>query len=522
MPSGEKIGNSDNTNAGEMSGNTLRQTYEQRGELTLEAIHAHEAEVENLEELYNIYDKMGALSDEEKTELKNNIERLKQLNSQEQEIFSNDNKNQQPSDSTPETDASNKELTNESAEKAKAKRGFRRFIVGVGVSAAIVVIASIGANIIKNSRQGNEQDSTRTEQAEQDQDTTEDKESIAELSTYRGQFANEDGTSYNSEKGAKVNFGEELKSDAPEAEMKDEMLGRMIQPGQLAATYFYMQEKTSNPDFGVEGAKFSNPDDLLEAMENDSELHQKVYNYIKDTIINNSLAESTVTGTFHNFFMDSQFETGNIDTSNVEVVGCTTNEDGTKVYSLAYTWEDKDGNFHMDTFTFKEKCGGQPLDQLDFTTTVRQIPSPENPDNPDDPHDDLKPKDYDNMTRIDNQILEDIADDIGTEEVRVTPTPTEDVSRQTPTQKPSSESYQGTEATTVVNNSASEATPAPAPSNPQNNYNENRGGANSDQYAPVQDNQSAQKAADQAEIPISEAPTDGQELEDSLSDLGIN
>ena len=198
--------------------------------------------------------------------------------------------------------------------------------------------------------------------------------------------------------------------------MKDEMLGRMIQPGQLAATYFYMQEKTSNPDFGVEGAKFSNPDDLLEAMENDSELHQKVYNYIKDTIKNNSLAESTVTGTFHNFFMDSQFETGNIDTSNVEVVGCTTNEDGTKVYSLAYTWEDKDGNFHMDTFTFKEKCGGQPLDQLDFTTTVRQIPSPENPDNPDDPHDDLKPKDYDNMTRIDNQILEDIADDIGTEE----------------------------------------------------------------------------------------------------------
>ena len=275
MPSGEKIGNSDNTNAGEMSGNTLRQTYEQRGELTLEAIHAHEAEVENLEELYNIYDKMGALSDEEKTELKNNIERLKQLNSQEQEIFSNDNKNQQPSDSTPETDASNKELTNESAEKAKAKRGFRRFIVGVGVSAAIVVIASIGANIIKNSRQGNEQDSTRTEQAEQDQDTTEDKESIAELSTYRGQFANEDGTSYNSEKGAKVNFGEELKSDAPEAEMKDEMLGRMIQPGQLAATYFYMQEKTSNPDFGVEGAKFSNPDDLLEAMENDSELSRE-------------------------------------------------------------------------------------------------------------------------------------------------------------------------------------------------------------------------------------------------------
>lgn len=389
MRSPEEASGNINTsdNASEFSGEiTSRQVYEQRGETTLEGDHA--AEVKEMETALESLDKLGVLTPEKKAELENKIAEYKELNRQEQEILNSPDVSPAPSDAAPEADNPRTEAVNETIEKAKKKAGLKKLLAGIVVLVAAGVMAVtgyFGINAIKNNIP---QNTTKTEAtADIDQSASEDKESIAELSTYRGQFASEDGSTYNDEKGAKVNFGEALKSGAPEAEMKDDIINRMVQPGQLAATYFYMQEKTTNPNFGVEGAKFSNPDELLEAMEKDSDLHQRVYNYVKNTIKNNKLAEDTKTGVFHNFFMDSQFETGNIDTSNVEVVGCTTNEDGTKVYSLMNTWEDKDGQIHVDIFTFKEACGGQPIDQIDFTSTVRQIPSPENP-NPENPNPD--------------------------------------------------------------------------------------------------------------------------------------
>ena len=210
----------------------------------------------------------------------------------------------------------------------------------------------------------------------------EEAESISDKATYHGQFASEDGSTYNTNKSGKHSFGESLKSGVSEEEMKEDLTDRQNQTGQLAATYYYMQEKTTNPSFGVKGAKFNNPDDLLEAMEANPELHQRVYDFVKGIIANNPMIEDEVKGKFQNFFLDSEFETGDVDTSNVEVVGCTTYEDGTKVYRLSYEWVDENGVTHTDTFTFKEKCGGQPLDMIDFTSTVRQItPDPE-PGNP--------------------------------------------------------------------------------------------------------------------------------------------
>ena len=204
-----------------------------------------------------------------------------------------------------------------------------------------------------------------------------DYESIAGHSTYHGQFASEDGTTYNSEKNSNVSFGEALKSGVSEAEMKEDFTERMAQPAQLAATYTYMHQKTTDPNFGVDNIDYDNPNDLIDVMESNPDLHQEVYDYVVDVINDNELSESTVTGSFNNYFMDSEFDTGDVDTSHMEVVGCTTEEDGTKVYLINYNWADAEGNIHTDTFTFKEKCGGQPLDQIEFTSGVRQISDPE-------------------------------------------------------------------------------------------------------------------------------------------------
>ncbi|MBQ3474544.1 cell envelope integrity protein TolA, partial [Candidatus Saccharibacteria bacterium] len=213
----------------------------------------------------------------------------------------------------------------------------------------------------------------------------ESKESISDISTYKGLFASEDGSTYNPLKHGKYNIGIELESGATEEEMKEDFSGRQIQPGQLAMTYHYMQQKTTDPNFGVDGAKFDNPDQLLEAMESDSDLHQRVYDYVISLINDNNMRENVFTGTAHNYYADSKFETGDIDTSNVEIVGCTTHENGTKIYELSVNWTDEQGNIHTDVYKFKERCGGQPLDLINFTTSVRQIPEDEIED--DDPGD---------------------------------------------------------------------------------------------------------------------------------------
>ena len=90
------------------------------------------------------------------------------------------------------------------------------------------------------------------------------------------------------------------------------------------------------------------------------------------------------------------------------------------------------------------------------------------------------------------------------------------------TEKPAAESYQGTEAVIVENEAAPAAEPVQEQISPENNYSEDRGGANAEEYAPVQPDYTAQAQADANATSVSEAPTGGQELTDILGDLGIN
>ena len=162
-----------------------------------------------------------------------------------------------------------------------------------------------------------------------------------------------------------------------------------------------------------------------------------------------------------------------------------------------------------------EEPGNPPTETTIITPD--DDPTPETP--PETPPD--QPKDAENLSRIDENAHEDIAQNNGTDEVRVSQTPSSEVESQTPTSRPSGESYQGTSATTTQN-SASAPAETVRPQASANDYGQNRGGANAGEYAPVSPNSQAQSAANSSEIPISEAPTSGEEVDDILNDLGIN
>ena len=142
----------------------------------------------------------------------------------------------------------------------------------------------------------------------------------------------------------------------------------------------------------------------------------------------------------------------------------------------------------------------------------------------------ITPKNPDNLIRIDENINEDIADDIGSGEVNpgynpgvrdedLTPAPrigdyydydSNTVFMPSPVEPPIQENNQAPVAEVVQ------------PQNPVNDYSENRGGANANEFSPVQENTAGQERADANKIPITEAPSQGsQEAEDALADLEI-
>ena len=172
-------------------------------------------------------------------------------------------------------------------------------------------------------------------------------------------------------------------------------------------------------------------------------------------------------------------------------------------------------------------CGFQPNLPVNKTPTVPFIsedsptpdtPNPPIPDNP--PDTSTKPKDAENLERIDKNANEDIADNTGTDEINITPT--DEVSDDNITEEPSAEDYQGTGPEIAENDASQNAEPVQDQVSPGNDYSQNQGGANAGEYAPVTPDTQAQAKADASEIPQSQAPTGGQAIDDTLKDLGIN
>ncbi len=146
----------------------------------------------------------------------------------------------------------------------------------------------------------------------------------------------------------------------------------------------------------------------------------------------------------------------------------------------------------------------------------------------------IQEKDAENLKRIDNNIEEKIEENVNTDDFD--PGNTEDVTKEEqPTETPSSEEYTNPENNTQpqiierqpeVNPDTGQqeqpATPV-TPTNPENNYSQDLGGANQDNANPnpVVANPGGQAQSDAGEIPINDAPSGGAELDNILADLGI-
>lgn len=129
---------------------------------------------------------------------------------------------------------------------------------------------------------------------------------------------------------------------------------------------------------------------------------------------------------------------------------------------------------------------------------------------------DIKPKDSDNLVRIDDKIDKEIADDIGTDKIKHDPNP--GVKEEDKTEKPSSNEHGGTKTETKQNENSKPAEKVET-SKPENNHSDDKGGANSKEYAPVKDNNKAQEKADKAATPVKEAPTSKSDVADAMEDL---
>ncbi len=252
--------------------------------------------------------------------------------------------------------------------------------------------------------------------------------------------------------------------------------------------------------------------------------YEEMEKQFDETIDKAFTREATINGTQNNAYMRLKNPEDSITHDNMEVVACTTNESDLRV--MQFYWTDENGNEigHMNVkMTPVRDTNGYIVGYKGCNQVVSSNPHvytdmPKVPDSPPwepgEPEK-LKAKDPNNLKRIDKQINQAIEDAVGTEKVSVTPN--QGVSNEDLTEKPSSSGSTGAE--TVQNEGSKDAEPV---QNGSNNYSEDRGGANANEYAPVKSNEQAQAEADANETPYDQAPTGGADRADVLSGLGIN
>ncbi|MBR3137915.1 hypothetical protein IKG41_01030 [Candidatus Saccharibacteria bacterium] len=437
---------------------------------------------------------------------------------------------------SPESSPS-KEQIEETKQKAKKSSKFKRAIMTailVGGTAAAAIAA-----IFTGKGGGNTGNQNVVE------DVVDDTESISNPeSEARGirDGYNETGMFASTEKSGPYDFASAVEvaevCNDDEVEMIKYTAGNQVES---FADYLANLPEQLQPE-GFRGLSILETEQRLESLS--PEEYDNVLEQFNDTMDRAFTRRTNLNGNYDNAFMRELDANGGLVHGNVESVACTTNEQGITVNE--FFWLDQEGNeygsmivkiIYGEDGEITGGClqvvnpeGSRPdiYEGLpDITPDAPSTPStPETPvvppvTPPETPPETIAPKDEENMTRIDNNVLGDIAEDVGTGEVTVSQTPTSEVESQAPTSAPAPEAYEGTSATTVPNAASTQAETV-APTSPANDYSQNRGGANADEYAPVQANEAAQQAADQAEIPVEQAPTGGQALDDILGDLGIN
>ena len=300
---------------------------------------------------------------------------------------------------------------------------------------------------------------------------------------------------------------------------------------------------------GFKGLTILEAEHKLESLSVDKfEAIKEKFNQTIDTAFTRDV---TLDGYYHNAYMRLKDPSGSATHDNMELVECITSEEGTKAIELYFTDDGtangniigsitikisrEDGNItggclqvvttieegarvYSDLITVAENPTPEPTPTPDETPDE---PAPEPEEAPDDTPDDtpdeyIESKDAYNLTTIDNNIEGDIEVNIGGSDV----INHDDLGVGDITDQPDAEDYEGTQATIVESDTAAAAEELPQEYvTSDNDYTIDLDGAHSDEYAPVQSDESADAAAAQEEIPIPEALVDGEALDEVLNEL---
>ncbi|MDO4508078.1 MAG: hypothetical protein Q4B65_01695 [Candidatus Saccharibacteria bacterium] len=474
-------------------------------------------------------------------------------------------------------------------EKAKKKSGFKKFMMGataVVIAALIAVGGYLGFNKAKNENVPELPQSDIVE-------ILEDQEKIGIYDGY-----GEKGMWLSEGKSGPYNFANA--SEVAEVCNNDECdMIKYTAENQVEsyADYLANLPEELQPE-GFKGLSIIETEKKLESL-TDAE-YEDLQEYFNNTIDNAFTRRVVLNGSYDNAYMRKVNPDGEAVHDNMEVVHCVTNENNLEVTQFYWLDAEGNeiGNMTVKMTPVYNNDGeiigfkgceqvvnekGKPiysgLPEVEIPEeapapvyTPEEVPEDDSDDEkppvivevPEEKPEDNKPedkpgptyrpsgggptytppaeapsyeKDAENMERIHGEkIPDEIAEDVNSEKVVITPTPSETITTETLTERPAGEDFEGTRPTIVENEAAesaeqivqeSEAEEAPAGAtviSEENDYTENRGGANAGnaEERPVVANPEAQAAADRNEIPVSAAPTGGSEVRDILSDLGIN
>lgn len=444
-------------------------------------------------------------------------------------------------------DSGTSERASETLQRSKSNRGFRRFLAGVLV-VAVGAATAAGFMHVKNNQEKPSSDNgpkIETKEHSQKLDAESPYEAL-KLGIYDGY--NEKGMYTSKNKTSSVAF-----ADAGEvAEVCDNDECEMLKYAshnqvETLADYLANLPEQLQPD-GFKGLNLKDTEAKLETLSDDDfSILENQFRKIMDDAFTRRVVKN---GTFDNAYM--RHKGGDYVHDNMELVGCTTNESNLEVTEFYWTDDGTaDGNvigvMDVKIIPVRDSNGSiigfrgcmqvinptgspiyanlpkitldNPSQDNSKSTSTTPAQNPTNP-NPGTTQSSDKPKDSENMTRIDKQINEDISKNTGGGQVRVNKS--NKVSNKNKTDKPGKSSHHGNSQKTNKNKSADKAAPVAGSVSSPNNYSTNQGGSHSGEHAPVKENHEAQKQADKKEIPINEAPTGGQELQNVLGDLGIN
>lgn len=270
---------------------------------------------------------------------------------------------------------------------------------------------------------------------------------------------------------------------------------------------------------GFKGLTLLETERKLESLNDDE--YDKLKQNFDETINKASTRRTTLNGQYYNAYMNKKDSNGPVNHENMQLVSCVTNENNLE--ATEFYWQDEQGH-ETGSMTIKmtpiydesgkiisyKMCIQAASKNVKKYAGLEEIPAPETPDNPETPEKSTTPttpntptptptptppttkapKDAENLERIDEKNHTNNANNLGTGELEAHQAPAGEE-----TQKPTSEDYS---STPIVQNETSTEATSVAPSTSENNYSEDRGGANAgNAEVTVESNISGEQAATQ-------------------------